>query len=77
MCTLVKKSFDARGLTPAEAARKLGMLYVHVWRHYTGRRGITAEYAIKYEKALGIPRSELRPDLWPPASSDRQDQEGL
>ena len=25
--------------------------------------------AIFYEEKLGIPRSELRPDLWPPAES--------
>ena len=38
-------------------------------QHYTGRRKVTAEQAMKYERVLGIPRSELRPDLWPPTEA--------
>ena len=64
MTTLFQKALDAKGLSVSAAAHLAGILYVHVWRHYTGRRPITAKYALRYEKALGIPRYELRPDLW-------------
>ena len=37
-----------------------------VFQHCNGQRAISAEIAVKYAKALGIPLSELRPDLWPP-----------
>lgn len=37
-----------------------------VYRHCKSAR-IPAESAMVYAKKLGIPRSELRPDLWPPA----------
>lgn len=36
-----------------------------VYRHCKSEH-IPAESAMVYAKNLGIPRSELRPDLWPP-----------
>ena len=36
-----------------------------VYRHCKSAH-IPAESAMVYAKRLGIPRSELRPDLWPP-----------
>ena len=40
-----------------------------VLHHCKGIRIISAESAVKYAHGLGIPLSELRPDLWPPAES--------
>lgn len=37
-----------------------------VLQHCKGSRLISAESAVKYSQGLGIPLSELRPDLWPP-----------
>ena len=39
-----------------------------VLQHCNGQRAISAEIAIKYANGLGIPLSELRPDLWSPDS---------
>jgi len=36
------------------------------FHHCQGVRAISAESAMKYHHAFGIPLSELRPDLWPP-----------
>lgn len=55
-----------RGLSIADASRASGIPYVTIAQHVRGARGISAALAIKYERLLGIPRSELRPDLWPP-----------
>lgn len=52
------------GLTPAEAARRTGIVYATVWRHCNGTRAISAEDAVRYERGLGISRHLLRPDLW-------------
>lgn len=40
-----------------------------VLQHCKGSRLISAESAVKYSQGLGIPLSELRPDLWPPDSA--------
>ncbi len=45
---------------------KKGIDYSTVRKHFVGTRGIGPRYALLYERLLGIPRSELRPDLWPP-----------
>ena len=52
------------GKTDAEIAAALGVNaeVVRLWRH--GRRRISAERAIALSKLTGIPRHELRPDLW-------------
>ena len=39
-----------------------------VYRHCRGEK-ISAESAVLYAKTLGIPRSEIRPDLWPPTEA--------
>ena len=48
----------------AVAAARMGCRYQRIqrWLH-AGR--IPAERAIDVERALGIPRYKLRPDLWP------------
>ena len=65
----LKKSFDCRGWLVSVVSREAGLPYTTLWQHYTGRRKITAEQAMKYERVLGIPRSELRPDIWPPTEA--------
>lgn len=51
-----------------------------VFDHCQGKKRISAESALKYHQAFGIPLSDLRPDLWPPEPSGhepyRQDGEG-
>lgn len=63
----LKKAFERRGLTCALAAR-LGAPYQTLYKQYRGDRNIGVRSALLYEQLLGIPRSELRPDLWPPTS---------
>lgn len=62
----LQKALDKRGLTPLEAAKK-GVPYHNIFKQYQGIRNVGPKAAILYEEVLGIPRSELRPDLWPPA----------
>lgn len=66
MQTILKDILRARGLSIADASRASGIPYVTIAQHARGARGISAALAIKYERLLGIPRSALRPDLWPP-----------
>ena len=58
------------GFTPAELVRLVGVSYADAWRHANNKRRISAEFAVKYNAALGIPLSAMRPDLWPPVSPD-------
>lgn len=44
----------------------IGTTQSQVWYWLTrSKRGVPAEFAPKIEAATGVPRSELRPDLWP------------
>lgn len=61
----VKEIFEKYGVTRA-ACRRCGMNYQTVQSHYNGTRQMKAEQALAYEKLMGIPRWELRPDLWEP-----------
>lgn len=63
----LRKAFERRGLTCALAAR-LGAPYQTIYKQYNGDRNIGVRSVLLYERLLGIPRSELRPDLWPPAT---------
>lgn len=62
----LKNAMDRRGLTIRQATA-LGAPYHNLFKQYHGLRSIGPKAAILYERLLGIPRSELRPDLWPPA----------
>lgn len=64
----LKIALDQRGMTCREAAR-LGVPYHNIFKQYNGLRGVGPQSALLYERILGIPRSELRPDLWPPATA--------
>ena len=54
-------------ITAAELGRRIGVSRSMMIRLISGKRAMTAEYAIKIETATGgqVTRSELRPDLWP------------
>lgn len=62
----LKKAMDARNIHPVDLRNQQEIDYSTMLRHYKGLREISAKDTIKYEKLLGIPRSVLRPDLWPP-----------
>lgn len=68
MNTTFCKLFWEKGLTPASASRISGIPYVTILQHIKGTRGISPELAKQYEKFFGIPKSRIRPDLWPPDS---------
>ena len=60
----LKQALDRRGWT-LKALKAPGINYSYAYKHYRGWRGMSAEFAVLYERLLGIPRWELRPDLWP------------
>lgn len=62
---LFRQALSERQLTVGEAAKKSGIPYITIHQHFSGARSVSAEMAVTYERLLGIPRSELRPDLWP------------
>lgn len=47
-----------------ETATKLGISESYLSLLERNKRSISAEMAKRIEKRLGIPRAELRPDLW-------------
>jgi plasmid maintenance system antidote protein VapI len=61
----LKQIFLEHGWTPMRAA-ETGISYNTIAKHIQGKRNIGVRAALKYEKLLGIPRWELRPDLWDP-----------
>ena len=71
----LKIALDQRVMTCREAAR-LGVPYHNIFKQYKGKRGVGPKSAILYELILGIPRSELRPDLWPTATATPATQRG-
>ena len=74
MSTL-KEAFDSRNMTVLEAS-KLGAKYQTLYKQYLGERNVGPRAAILYERILGIPRSETRPDLWPPTEAEVSDHAG-
>lgn len=48
-----------------ELARKLGTSQARVWQWLRPGRRLPAEYVLQIERATGVPRHELRPDLYP------------
>ena len=67
----LKQIFDERGWTLQDAVCR-GVPYVNLYKQLRGERSIGPRSAILYEEKLGIPRSELRPDLWPPKQPSSQ-----
>ena len=54
------------GLTGEAFAQGAGVSMVTFRAYRRGYRVMSPEVAIRAEQKLGIPRHELRPDLWPP-----------
>ena len=59
-----------RAIKTAGSMRKLGLLIdcntgqINMWKH---RNNVPAEYVLPIERATGVSRSLLRPDLYPSA----------
>lgn len=66
----LKEAMDKRGMKP-RILQDIGKInYSWALRCYKGEKEVSAKHAIIYEELLGIPRSELRPDFWPPEIYD-------
>lgn len=75
MKTALANFFDGHGAM-ARASRETGIPYVTIMQHVHGRREVSAEAALRYENALGIPRWKLRPDLWEPPHGEEESVPG-
>nr|DAG43725.1 MAG TPA: hypothetical protein [Caudoviricetes sp.] len=65
MMNVLEKYRIAHGLTYDQLATQAGLSARSVsYAHCHGIRAISAESAVKYARACGIPLHELRPDLW-------------
>lgn len=56
---------DAKSLTLQQFGEMVGLRKALVWKYENGRLRVPAELVPKIEEATGIPRHQLRPDLWP------------
>lgn len=61
----IKQYREAHGLTQLELAELLGVSRPLIGHIENGEKVVKAEVAPVWESILGIPRHELRPDLWP------------
>lgn len=53
-------------------ARAIGTSQSNVWEWLNrSRRGVPAEWVLKVEAATGVPRHELRPDIFPAPGADQ------
>lgn len=71
----VKEIFGRHGVTCADCARR-GISYQTAYAHFRGRRKVKPEQALRYEKLMGIPRWELRPDIWEPPHGQEESVPG-
>lgn len=60
---IIRAAVEAEGGQTA-FARKINVSQQLVWSWLNKSRRISAESAIKIEKATGVPRSRLRPDIF-------------
>jgi hypothetical protein len=49
--------------------------YSSFWCIITGRKRASAELAVKLSASTGIPKSTIRPDLWPPRKTRQTSEE--
>jgi DNA-binding transcriptional regulator YdaS (Cro superfamily) len=47
-------------------AKALGVTQTQIWNWLNRDSKVTAEYVLSIEKLTGVPRHELRPDIYPP-----------
>lgn len=62
--------------TQAKLAEQTGLSQQHISRLLRGKQPISAKAAIKIEAATGyrVPRGQLCPEFWPPASVAAQSE---
>jgi len=61
---VIRKAIKIAG-GQAELARLIGVKSQYVWNWINRDSGVPAEYVIPIEKATGVTRQELRPDIYP------------
>ena len=59
------KALKLKGLDIMTASKFSGISYSTIYQHCIGKREVSPRLAIIYEKLLKIPKSYLRPDIWP------------
>lgn len=66
----LKRACDAAGGQKA-LADKINTSQSQVWYWLEkSKRGAAPEYVLQIEEATGVPRHELRPDIYPPPVAD-------
>lgn len=61
----LKKAIDTCG-TQAELGRRIGKTQAHISLWLNRDKRVPADLVLKIEQVTGVPRHELRPDLYPP-----------
>lgn len=61
----LKKAIKASGSQTA-LAKALNVTQAHIWNWLNRDSQVTAEYVLPIERLTGVPRYELRPDIYPP-----------
>ena len=71
-----EKYFSRRGAL-RRASLESGIPYITLVQHANNVRRVSPAMAVRYEELLGIPRWELRPDLWCGPEEDGGERSGL
>lgn len=50
-------------------AKMIGVKQAHVWWWLNKSKRVPAEKVLQIEQATGVPRHELRPDIYPPPAA--------
>jgi plasmid maintenance system antidote protein VapI len=61
---MIRALWKAKGITPAQFARPLKISVAHAYALANGNREVTAKMAKRIEKSWGLPRINVRPDLF-------------
>ncbi|WP_420997613.1 transcriptional regulator [Cupriavidus sp. 30B13] len=78
MNTSLQRAVEVAG-SQSELARRIGVRQMHVWNWLNRSKGkVPGEYVLPIERATGVSRHDLRPDLYPPehAAPVAPEQEG-
>jgi len=62
----LKRAIKVAGSQTA-LAKALNVTQAHVWNWLNRDSQVTAEYVLSIERLTGVPRYELRPDIYPPS----------
>lgn len=62
----LQKAINIAGSQSA-LARAIGVTQAHIWNWLNRNKKVPASQVIKIEKAVGVSRHDLRPDIYPPA----------